>query len=478
MNIAVVGGGVRCRILLELVEKHVFAELSPSIIAIADIQNDAPGLVMAKEKGLFITNDYNEFFDRDDIDLIIELTGENEVFFDILSKKKKSVRAINHRMARLFWEFGVSSIKEQTSEELEKTKTMYRLVINDLIQDDLMVIDLNYRILDINDTLLTKLGLEREKVIGRYCYEISHHQDVPCSGEEYLCPLSEVRETLEHASATHIHLDKDNQKIYCSISCHPLFENNELVGVVEVAKDITKDIRWKKALMRQDKFVSLGRLSAGVAHEVNNPLTTILTSAMLIQEDFDPDDPIYKELQIITDETLRCRKIVTSLLDFARQTEPTKKLCNINDVVSESLVLTRKQAAFDDVSIVQNLAEDIPVMNVDKDQMQQVFINLILNAMQSTDSGGKISVSTTFIPPDEVVEIAISDTGKGIPVENIDKIFDPFFTTRESGTGLGLAIAHGIIERHGGSIDVKSKPGSGTTFTIRLSVNQINQNDH
>jgi len=478
MNIAVVGGGVRCRILLELVEKHVFAELSPSIIAIADIQNDAPGLVMAKEKGLFITNDYNEFFDRDDIDLIIELTGENEVFFDILSKKKKSVRAINHRMARLFWEFGVSSIKEQTSEELEKTKTMYRLVINDLIQDDFMVIDLNYRILDINDTLLTKLGLEREKVIGRYCYEISHHQDVPCSGEEYLCPLSEVRETLEHASATHIHLDKDNQKIYCSISCHPLFENNELVGVVEVAKDITKDIKWKKALMRQDKFVSLGRLSAGVAHEVNNPLTTILTSAMLIQEDFDPDDPIYKELQIITDETLRCRKIVTSLLDFARQTEPTKKLCNINDVVSESLVLTRKQAAFDDVSIVQNLAEDIPVMNVDKDQMQQVFINLILNAMQSTDSGGKISVSTTFIPPDEVVEIAISDTGKGIPVENIDKIFDPFFTTRESGTGLGLAIAHGIIERHGGSIDVKSKPGSGTTFTIRLSVNQINQNDH
>ena len=478
MNIAVVGGGVRCRILLELVEKHVFAELSPSIIAIADIQNDAPGLVMAKEKGLFITNDYNEFFDRDDIDLIIELTGENEVFFDILSKKKKSVRAINHRMARLFWEFGVSSIKEQTSEELEKTKTMYRLVINDLIQDDFMVIDLNYRILDINDTLLTKLGLEREKVIGRYCYEISHHQDVPCSGEEHLCPLSEVRETLEHASATHIHLDKDNQKIYCSISCHPLFENNELVGVVEVAKDITKDIRWKKALMRQDKFVSLGRLSAGVAHEVNNPLTTILTSAMLIQEDFDPDDPIYKELQIITDETLRCRKIVTSLLDFARQTEPTKKLCNINDVVSESLVLTRKQAAFDDVSIVQNLAEDIPVMNVDKDQMQQVFINLILNAMQATDSGGKISVSTTFIPEDEVVEIAISDTGKGIPVENIDKIFDPFFTTRESGTGLGLAITHGIVERHGSSIDVKSKPGSGTTFTIRLSVNQRNQNDH
>ncbi len=190
---------------------------------------------------------------------------------------------------------------------------------------------------------------------------------------------------------------------------------------------------------------------------------------MLLQEDVDPDDPIYKDLQIITDETMRCRKIITSLLDFARQTEPTKNLCKINDVVSESLVLIRKQAAFDDVVIVQDLAEDIPAINLDKDQMQQVFINIILNAMQATDSGGKISVSTTFIPVDEVVEIAISDTGKGIPAENIEKIFDPFFTTRESGTGLGLAISHGIIEGHGGNIDVKSKPGNGTTFSIRLS---------
>jgi len=226
MNIAVVGGGARCRILLELIEKHVFAELNPNIIAVADIKNDAPGLVKAKEKGLFITNDYNEFFDRDDLDLIIELTGDNEVFFDILSKKKKNVRTINHHTARLFWEVGVSSIQEQTSEELEKTKTMYRLVINDLIQDDVMVIDLNHRILDINDTLLIKLGLEREEVIGHYCYKISHHQDIPCSGEKHPCPLAEVKETHEHAHVTHIHMDKDNQKIYCSISCYPLFENN------------------------------------------------------------------------------------------------------------------------------------------------------------------------------------------------------------------------------------------------------------
>ena len=186
MNIAVVGGGDRCRILLELIEKHVFAELKPVITAVADIDDIAPGFLKAKEMGLFTTNDYNDFFGMDDIELIIELTGNNEIFFDILSKKKKSVRAINHRTALLFWEVGVSSIQAQTSEELEKTKTMYKLVLNDLIQEDVMVIDLNYRILDINDTLLTKLGLELENVIGRYCYEISHHQNTPCSGEDPL----------------------------------------------------------------------------------------------------------------------------------------------------------------------------------------------------------------------------------------------------------------------------------------------------
>lgn len=346
MNIAVVGGGVRCRILLEMIEKHVFVELNPNIIAVADIKNDAPGLVKAKEKGLFITNDYNEFFDRDDLDLIIELTGDNEVFFDIVSKKKKSVRAINHHTARLFWEVGVSSIQEQTSEELEKTKTMYKLVINDLIQDDVMIIDLNYRILDINDTLLTTLGLEREKVVGRYCYEISHNQNVPCAGEEHSCPLVEVKETHEHARATHIHLDKDNQKIYYSISCYPLFENNELVSVVKVAKDITKDIKWKKALMRQDKLASLGKLAATIAHEINNPLATVLTYIRLMiklisRNRFSPErlEDISRYLATMESETARCGDIVKNLLAFSRQSKITISSHSITDIIDRTLII-------------------------------------------------------------------------------------------------------------------------------------------
>jgi signal transduction histidine kinase len=230
--------------------------------------------------------------------------------------------------------------------------------------------------------------------------------------------------------------------------------------------------------MKQDKLVSLGRLSAGVAHEINNPLTTILTTSMLLQEECEPGDTIFKELQTICDETLRCRRIVTSLLDFARETKPAKKPISINDIIAECLVLTKKQAAFDDVNIETKLSDNLPLINLDKDQIQQALINLLLNALASTDSGGVITISTAFYPLDEAVEIAVNDTGEGIPGDKIDKIFDPFFTTRESGTGLGLAITHGIIERHGGSIDVKSKTGHGTTFTIRIPVNPGNEDGH
>jgi len=477
MNIAVVGGGTRCRLLIEMMEKDVFHELGPVMVAVADIRDDAPGMVKAREKGIFVTNDYNKFFERDDIDLIIELTGNSETFNDILLKKKKTVRAINHRTAQLFWEVSrVSGLQEKTKAELEKTKTMYHVVINDLIQEDVMIIDLNYRILDINDKLLNKMGLKREEATDRHCYEVSHRRNSPCSGSDHPCPLTEAIELKQHSQTTHIHMDKNNNKLFCSISCYPLFEDEKVVGVVEISRDITKDINLQKTLMKQDKLVSIGRLSAGVAHEINNPLTTILTTSMLIQEEFDPKDPIYQELQTITDEALRCRKIVASLLDFARQTKPVKKLNNINQIALDSIRLTKKQAAFNDINIEQSLLDDVPAVRVDKDQIQQALINIILNAIDATGPGGLVSVSTKFVSSDEIVEIVISDTGKGIVNDDIYKIYDPFFTTKESGTGLGLAITHGIVKQHGGVIKAESKPAQGTTFVIKIPVNKGNKN--
>lgn len=485
MNVAIVGGGERCHLLLEFIGKHSFREISVEVIAVADERGDAPGVVLAREKGLFVTSDYNDFFDRADIDLIVELTGNQETYFDILAKKDKTVRAIDRKTATLFWEFILSSrVEEDSKQELEEIKTgydltlyMYNAIINELIHDDVMVISSNYAVIDINNRLLNKLGLEREEAIGRHCYEITHKRSHPCSGEEHPCPLHEVLSTGKPFQASQVRLDQGNKQLLFSISCYPLIDNGEVIGMIEMARDITKDI-FQKVLMQQDKMASIGRLAAGVAHEINNPLTTILTSAMLMQEDTDPDDPRYQELQTIGTEALRCRKIVSSLLDFARQTRPTMKLTDINQVIRECVVLTRKQAAFNDVTVEENLAADLPQINMDKARIEQVLINLTLNAIETTDPGGKITINSRFASKADMIEITVSDTGKGISEEDVDRIFEPFYTTSESGTGLGLAITHGIIEQHGGTIEVESKMGQGTSFIIRLPLNSGDNNDH
>ena len=479
MNIAIVGGGTRCRTLLDSIEKHTFREMHPKVVAVADPNDQAPGLVKAREKGLFVTRDYNDFFERDDIELIIELTGKEDVYNDILLKKKETVRAINHKTATLFWEFTLSSrIEQKARRKLQETRAIYNVLINELIQEDVIVMAANHRVLDINETLARKLGMHRKDAIGRYCYEILHHQSAPCSGKDHPCPLVETVETGKPFRVTHVHLDRGSRELFYSISCYPLVDNGEIVGAIEVARDITKDIDIQKVMMQQDKMASIGRLAAGVAHEINNPLTTILTSAMLIQEDTDPEDPNYQELQTIADEALRCRKIVSSLLDFARQSRPVKKQHNLNEVVKESVVLTRKQAAFKDVTLEQQLAKDLPATNMDKDQLEQALINLILNAIEVTDHGGKVTVSTKFVPETDTIKLEVCDTGEGISEENMARIFDPFFTTKESGTGLGLAITHGIIEQHGGTIEVKSKLGQGTNFTVEFPLNHGDKDDH
>ena len=485
MNVAIVGGGDRCRMLLEFIEKHSFREISVKVIAVADDREDAPGLVWAREKGLFVTSDYNDFFDRDDVDLIIELTGNQEIYYDILAKKDKTVRAIDRNTATLFWEFILfSRVDQESKRELEDIHTgydvslyIYDSIINELIQDDVIVISSNYAIIDINNRLLKKLGFKREEAIGRFCYEITHKRTQPCSGKEHPCPLHEVLRSGKPFQASHVHLDKGCKKLFFSLSCYPLMDDGKVIGMIEIARDITEDI-YKKMLMQEDKMASIGRLAAGVAHEINNPLTTILTSVMLMQEDTDPDDPRYQEFQTIANEALRCRKIVRSLLDFARQTKPTMKMTDVNDVIRACVALTEKPASFNDVTVEENLAQELPEINMDKAQVEQALINLTLNAIEATDPGGKVTISSRFASETGMVEITVSDTGKGISEEDIDRIFDPFFTTSKSGTGLGLAITHGIIEQHGGTIEVESQLGQGSRFTIRLPLNQGGNDDH
>ncbi|MCX8038721.1 MAG: cache domain-containing protein [Candidatus Sumerlaeia bacterium] len=222
-------------------------------------------------------------------------------------------------------------------------------------------------------------------------------------------------------------------------------------------------------LMQSEKLASLGKLAAGVAHEINNPMTGILTNASLMLEDLPEADPRREDLQTIVNETIRCRRIVKGLLDFARQSKPEKKNISVNDSLRNALNLLRNQASFRNIEIIENLDPYLPEISADPNQLQQVFVNILINASEAMPNGGQIQVvSRRADRTGGQIEVSIADTGPGISPEVRSKLFDPFFTTKSTGTGLGLAVSYGIVESHGGTIEVQSEPGLGATFIIRL----------
>ena len=226
----------------------------------------------------------------------------------------------------------------------------------------------------------------------------------------------------------------------------------------------------QQQIMKSERLATLGQLAAGVAHEINNPLGAILMYSHLSLEEMESEDPRRKNLEKVAAEATRCKNIVRSLLDFARQSEPNVEEADANEILRRTLSLLQNQAQFQNITILTTLSTSLPKAMMDSSQVQQIFTNIILNAAEAIDGQGEVTIATRTAESGEFIEIEFTDTGCGIPQENLDKIFDPFFTTKEvgRGTGLGLAVSYGIIARHRGTIEVKSNPGKGTTFIVRL----------
>jgi two-component system NtrC family sensor kinase len=250
---------------------------------------------------------------------------------------------------------------------------------------------------------------------------------------------------------------------------------NELERKVE--ERTTELKRMQAQMIQSEKMVAIGKLAAGVAHEINNPLTGVLTNSSLMLEDMADDHPWREDIQTIVNETLRCRKIVKGLLDFSRQSKPQRTLLDLNQVVEDTLALVRNQTVFRNTRIVYDLDPRLPTVLADADQMRQVVLNLVLNAAEAMVQGGELRVASSANLGKKAVELRISDTGPGIPDEVRARIFEPFFTTKKTGTGLGLAVAYGIIERHHGEIRIDSARGKGTTFIITVPIGGTAEDD-
>ncbi|MGQ9853907.1 MAG: sensor histidine kinase, partial [Candidatus Oleimicrobiaceae bacterium] len=235
-------------------------------------------------------------------------------------------------------------------------------------------------------------------------------------------------------------------------------------------------VEAQERLIRSARLASMGELAAGVAHEINNPLAGVLTYLKLIQKklaaDQVPRDDLAKfrqYLQTMEHETIRCADIVKNLLEFARPSEPSITPLSVEEIIKKSLFLVRHQIALQNINVVEGYEEGLPPIMADSKQMQQVLLNLVINAAQAMPEGGELRISAYHAHDrDSHVVIEIQDTGVGIPPENLPRIFDPFFTTKanQKGTGLGLSVVSSIVAKHGGRIDVESMVGKGSTFRV------------
>jgi PAS domain S-box-containing protein len=354
--------------------------------------------------------------------------------------------------------------RKQAEEAIKQAAEEWRKTF-DSISDAISIHDKDFRILRVNKAFADMFHMKPSQIIGRHCYEL-HKENKLISD----CPHRRTLATRKPAAAEFYesHIERHLRE-----STSPLFnDKGEVVGTVHITRDITEQKQQNERLMMADRLASLGELAAGTAHELNNPLTSVIGFSQLLMEKDIPDG-VREDVKLINNEAQRAAGVTKNLLTFARKHAPVKQLTQINNVIEDVLKLRIYEQKVNGIKVEKQLAHDLPEIMIDYFQMQQVFLNIIINAeyfMTEAHNGGTLTITTK--KQNDTMRISFADDGPGIPEENLKRIFDPFFTTKEpsKGTGLGLSICHGIVTEHGGQIYVKSQLGKGATFIVELPI--------
>ena len=362
-------------------------------------------------------------------------------------------------------------IMEDITERKKMENEIKRVAIEwqatfDSITDLVSIVDRDFRLVRVNRAFADAFGKRPKELLGKPCYEVAHKTNGPIAN----CPRQETLQTKKPASAEFF---EPTLGIYLEETTSPILnEKGELIGSVGVARDITERKRAQEQLMLTDRLASIGELASGIAHELNNPLTSVIGFSQLLMER-DIADDMKEDLSLINSEAQRTAGIVKNLLTFARKHAPVKQLSQINNVIEDVLRLRAYEQKVNNIEVKRQLAANLPEIMVDYFQMQQVFLNIIINAeyfMIQAHNRGTLTITTQRL--DNTVRVSVADDGPGIPKENLSRIFTPFFTTKEvgKGTGLGLSICHGIVAEHEGRIYARSRLGKGATFVVELPI--------
>lgn len=366
----------------------------------------------------------------------------------------------------------------------------------DGIHDCINIIDKNFQIIFVNEAASKMGGKKRQSMLGNKCYTQLWGRSSPCED----CVTEKVFETGKLQQAIKWETGVDNKRYCMEYSVFPIIDKEgKTEYVVEIFRDITerklleedreqhrlelgKRIRelrhayeeldsLQNQLLQAEKMASIGLLASGLAHELDTPLATISGYCELLLEDTH-DEKLLERIKTISEQIIKCQKTIRNLLDFSRKSDCERKLCNIHQLINNTLTLVEHRLIIRKIKLHKKFAHQIPPLLTDGNQIQQVILNLIMNAVDALPRGGDIFIETKVNTKSRSVDIIFEDNGIGISNENQKYIFTPFFTTKEPGrgTGLGLSICNSIIAAHNGRISLESRLGSGTKFIISLPI--------
>ena len=494
LKMAVIGGGRRCLSLLQMLDSQRLKGLRVEIVGVADPNSQAVGFQYARQKDILTTKHYRRLFLIPGLEIVINLTGSAKLDPELAECKPDELPVLYYSASRLFQEIvqevlSSGKLLAAQADEISRYQS-FAQAISEATMVGVMVMDTNYHIVWINESALNMYGLTRKEALGQYCFQVSHQSITPCESPDTPCPVKETLTTKLSAHGIHEHVDRNSNTRYCDVSSFPLFnQKGEVIEVVEVIRDITTDLNLKVesrtkiikdnlvSLVQEDKLIALGKLVASVAHEINNPIASIINFAKFILESLKEGQPqpeqmdsFIRYLDLTVREAQRCGRIVTNLLSFARQQTLEPKKIDLNEMMESIIFLTQHKMNLLNITLDLNLPQGPFKVWGDYTQIQQCLTNLVFNAMEAMPEGGRLSISGGLHEEDREIWLEFSDTGLGIEPDHLGMIFEPFFTTKSEvqGVGLGLSMVYGIIREHHGRITVESEPGQGAVFRLVL----------
>lgn len=405
---------------------------------------------------------------RDDSGRIVLMI---EILRDVTEEEKTS-ESLNASLQEL----------EKSGNALQKSEALMKNILES-VDEGFIIIDPDYKIISANNAYCKQVKWKTENILGKHCYEVSHHRDTPCfqAGEE--CAPSRTFKTGDPSLAIHTHYDSEDRPVYIETRSYPVKDQSGAVtAVIETLNNITEIRKLEEQLHQSQKMEAIGTLAGGVAHDFNNILTAIIGYGNIVLKNMAKDHPQRVNIEHVLEAADRAAHLTKDLLVFSRKQVADKKAVDLNEIV-------RKVEKFlvrvigEDISYTTTLPEGPLPVFADAYQLEQVLMNLATNSLDAMPKGGAFAITTEQVrfddefitahgygKPGTYAMISVSDTGRGMDEATRQRIFEPFFTTKEvgKGTGLGLAVVYGIIKQHDAYINVYSEPGKGTTFRIYL----------